>query len=138
MSVACPWTSTSCVALAASSVRWRIEQADAFREQVEHYTDAVARRPAETTPLMTLGLVGTAPEADLATAREAFARGDLAASAEAADQAAASWLNAEPSGQRRGFSIAAIIVALSFIVALLVVGVRRRRRRWYQARRIET
>ena len=98
-------------------------------QAIEHYTDAVARRPAETTPLMTLGLVGTAPEADLATAREAFARGDLAASVEAADQAAASWLNAEPSGQRRGFSIAAIIVALLFIIALFVVGVRRRRRR---------
>jgi hypothetical protein len=38
--VACPWISTSCVALAASAVGWRIEQADAFREQVEHYTDA--------------------------------------------------------------------------------------------------
>jgi hypothetical protein len=37
--VAGPWTSTSYVALATSSVRWRIEQADAFREQVEHYTD---------------------------------------------------------------------------------------------------
>ena len=35
-----PWTSTSYVALATSSVRWRIEQADAFREQVEHYPDA--------------------------------------------------------------------------------------------------
>ena len=34
-----PWTSTSYVALATSSVRWRIEQADAFREQVERYTD---------------------------------------------------------------------------------------------------
>jgi hypothetical protein len=38
--VAGPWTSTSYVALTASSVRWRIEQAEAFREQVEHYTDA--------------------------------------------------------------------------------------------------
>jgi hypothetical protein len=38
--VAGPWTSTSYVALAASAVRWRIEQADAFREQVKHYTDA--------------------------------------------------------------------------------------------------
>jgi hypothetical protein len=38
--VASPWTSTSYVALATSSVRWRIEQAEAFREQVEHYTDA--------------------------------------------------------------------------------------------------
>jgi hypothetical protein len=39
VSVACPWISTSCVALAASAVRWRIERAQAFREQVEHYTD---------------------------------------------------------------------------------------------------
>jgi hypothetical protein len=37
--VASPWTSTSYVALATSSVRWRIEQADAFQGQVEHYTD---------------------------------------------------------------------------------------------------
>jgi hypothetical protein len=38
--VAGPWTSTSYVALAASRVGWRIEQAEALREQVEHYTDA--------------------------------------------------------------------------------------------------
>jgi hypothetical protein len=38
-SVACQWTSTSCVALAASAVRWRIELAQALRDQVEHYTD---------------------------------------------------------------------------------------------------
>jgi hypothetical protein len=38
--VACPWISTSCVALAASGVRWRIEQAEAFRERVEHFSDA--------------------------------------------------------------------------------------------------
>ena len=36
----CPWISTSCVALAASAVSWRIEQADEFREEVERYTDA--------------------------------------------------------------------------------------------------
>ena len=39
MSVACPWTSTSYVALATSGVRWRIEQAEEFREHVEHDTD---------------------------------------------------------------------------------------------------
>jgi hypothetical protein len=39
VSVAGPWTSTSYVALATSGVRWRIEQAEEFREQVEHYTD---------------------------------------------------------------------------------------------------
>jgi hypothetical protein len=38
--VACPWISTSCVVLAANGVRWRIEQAEAFRDQVEHYSDA--------------------------------------------------------------------------------------------------
>jgi len=38
--VACPWISTSYVALAANAVPWRIEQADEFREEVEHYTDA--------------------------------------------------------------------------------------------------
>jgi hypothetical protein len=38
--VACPWISTSCVALAANAVRWRIEQAEAFRDKVEHDTDA--------------------------------------------------------------------------------------------------
>jgi hypothetical protein len=38
--VACPWISTSCVVLAANAVRWRIEQADEFREEVERYTDA--------------------------------------------------------------------------------------------------
>ena len=34
-----PWSSTSCVVLAANAVHWRIEQAQAFRDQVEHYTD---------------------------------------------------------------------------------------------------
>jgi hypothetical protein len=40
VSAACPWISTSCVALAANAVRWRIEQAEEFREEVERYTDA--------------------------------------------------------------------------------------------------
>jgi hypothetical protein len=38
--VVCLWISTSCVALAASAVRWRIEQAEEFREEVERYSDA--------------------------------------------------------------------------------------------------
>ena len=38
--MACPWISTSCVALAPSAVRWRIEQAEELREEVERYTDA--------------------------------------------------------------------------------------------------
>jgi hypothetical protein len=38
--VASLWTWTSYVALAAKAVRWRIEQAEEFREEVERYTDA--------------------------------------------------------------------------------------------------
>ena len=38
--MAFPWISTSCVAVAANAVRWRIEQADEFRQEVEHYAEA--------------------------------------------------------------------------------------------------
>ena len=107
-------------------------------QAIERYTDAVARRPAETTPLMALGLIGQTPDVQLAAARDAFARGDLRASAEAAAHAAASWRDAEPSGQRRAFSIMSIIVALLFVLTLIVVNVRRRRRHWYQATHIES
>jgi hypothetical protein len=115
-----------------------IAEGGAELQAIERYTNAVAARPAEPTPLITLGLIGETPDAQLGTARDAFARGDLAAAAAASDHAAASWLEAEPSGQRRAFSIATIIVALLFILALLVVNLRRRRRRWYQATRVES
>jgi hypothetical protein len=106
-----------------------IAEGGAELQAIEHYTAAAAHRPAETTPLMQLGLIGRTPDADLATAREAFARGDLAASAEASDEAAASWVDAEPSGQGRVFSIASIVVALLFLLALVIAGFRRGRRR---------
>lgn len=107
-------------------------------QAIEHYMAAVGHKPAKTTPLMQLGLMDQTPEADLAVARDAFARGDLAASAEASDEAAASWINAEPSGQGRAFSIASIVVAVLFVVALLLVtfGRRRRRRNRMQAHRL--
>jgi hypothetical protein len=37
--VASQWRWPSCAALAVRAVRWRIEQADEFREEVERYTD---------------------------------------------------------------------------------------------------
>ena len=117
-----------------------VAEAGAELQVIEQYAAAVGRRPAATTPLMELGLIGETPEADLAAAREAFSRGDLAASTEASDEAAASWLNAEPAGQRRAFSLASIVVALLFVVTLFVVSVRRQRRRRtkMQATRIRT
>jgi hypothetical protein len=92
------------------------------------------------TPMMELGLIGQAPDVDLTAARAAFARGDLGASAEASDQAAASWVDAEPSGQGRAFSIATIVIALLFFIGLVIVGFRRGRprRRKMQATRLRT
>ena len=117
-----------------------IAEGGAELQAIDHYVAAVAKRPVETSPLMQLGLMGRSPEADLASARDAFARGDLGASAEASDEAAASWVNAEPSGQGRAFSIATIVVALLFFIALVFVGFRRarRRRKRMQATRLRT
>ena len=117
-----------------------IAEGGAELQAIDHYVTAVSKRPTETSPMMQLGLMGETPDADLATARDAFARGDLGASAEASDEAAASWLNAEPSGQGRAFSIAAMVVALLFFIALVIVGFRRskRRRRRMQASRLRT
>ncbi len=106
-----------------------IAEAGAELQVIEQYVAATARRPVESTPLMTLGLMGETPEADLVAARDAFIRGDLAASAQASDEAAATWSNAEPVGQARAFSIATIVVAVLFILALLMVTLQRRRRR---------
>ena len=117
-----------------------IAEGGAELQAIDHYVAAVAKRPPETSPLMQLGLMGQSPEADLASARDAFARGDLSASAEASDQAAASWVNAEPTGQGRAFSVATIVIALLFFLALVIVGFRRtrRRRRRMQATRLRT
>ena len=115
-----------------------LAEGSAELQAIERYSEAVELRPTETTPIMALGLIGQTPDAELTAARDAFARGDLAASAQASDQAAASWIDAEPSGQRRAFSIVAIVVAVLFILSLVLVMFRRRRRHWYQATRIES
>ncbi|MFL5686048.1 MAG: hypothetical protein ACJ77D_08350 [Chloroflexota bacterium] len=117
-----------------------IAEGGAELQAIDHYVTAVSKRPAEMTAMMELGLIGQAPDVDLTTARAAFARGDLGASAEASDQAAASWVDAEPSGQGRAFSIATIVIALLFFIGLVIVGFRRgrRRRRKMQATRLRT
>ncbi len=130
----------SAVGLAApASLRETFEDDDGFDdaiaegaaelEAIDRYAAADAERPHALTPLMTLGMWGEHPDADLAAAKEAFARGELAASVAAADEAAATWINAESVGQGRAFSIATIVIALLFLLALMVVTVRRRRQR---------
>ncbi len=104
-------------------------EASAELQTIEHYVDAIGRRPAQLSPIMSLGIWGETPEADLVVARDAFARGDMAASALASDEAAASWANAESIGQGRAFSIGTLIIFAVMAFGLFVATFRRRRRR---------
>jgi hypothetical protein len=105
-------------------------EASAELQTIERYVDAVAHRPTELSPIAQLGMWGESPEADLVAAREAFARGDLPASALASDEVTASWSNAEQIGQGRAFSLAAIgVFALMALALFVITFVRRRRRR---------
>jgi hypothetical protein len=80
------------------------------------------------TPLVTLGLWGLTPEQELAEARDAFAKGDLAASAAASGYVAATWADAEVVGQNRAIGIGLIALALIFALAIIIGTARRRRR----------
>ena len=104
-------------------------EASAELATIDRYVGAVAKRPSQVTPLMTLGLWNETPEADLVAARDAFAKGDLQASTLASDEAAASWTNAEQIGQGRAFSIGALALFGLMAVGLFVTTLRRRRRR---------
>jgi hypothetical protein len=123
--------------IAPAALRLAFEDDDAFDDAtaeasaelhtIERYVDAVGRRPAALTPLMSLGMWGEAPEADLVAARDAFARGDLAASAQASDEATASWANAETIGQGRAFSIGTLVLFALMTIGLFITTFRRRR-----------
>jgi hypothetical protein len=104
-------------------------EASAELRTIERYVEAAERRPAQLTPIMSLGMWGETPEADLVAARDAFTRGDMAASALAADEAAASWANAETIGQGRAFSIGTLLFFALMVVGLFLTTFRRRRRR---------
>jgi hypothetical protein len=105
------------------------DEASAELQSIERFVAAVGSRPAQLTPIVALGMWGETPEADLGVARDAFARGDMAASARASDEAAASWANAESIGQARAFSFATLAVFALMVLGLFVTTFRRRRRR---------
>jgi hypothetical protein len=96
---------------------------------IKRYVTANALRPTEMTPFLTLGLWGLAPEQELVEARDAFAQGDLAASAAASGYVATTWADAEVVGQNRAISIGLIVLALILALAIVIATARRRRRR---------
>lgn len=115
-------------------------EGDVELQAIERVAAAEALRPATITPLMALGMWNETPEADLIEAERAFAEGDLRGAIAAADEAAASWVNAEPIGQGRAFSLATMAIAALFILATVVAMLfrRRRRRLRMQATRLRT
>jgi len=125
--------------IAPASLRLAFEDDDGFDDAtaetsaeldvIGRYVTANALRPTEMTPFLTLGLWGLTPEQELAEARDAFAKGDLAASAAASGYVATTWADAEAVGQNRAISIGLIVLALVFALAVVIGTARRRRRR---------
>lgn len=112
-------------------------EAAAELDAIDRYADAAALRPAEDTPIETLGLWGQTPDVELTAARDALARGDLEGSIAASSAAAAMWGGAEASGQGRAISLG--LLAAAILVGLLTIAYvlrRRRRRRRPMAHRI--
>jgi hypothetical protein len=125
--------------IAPATLRLAFEDDDGFDDAtaetnaeldvIGRYVRANSLRPTEMTPLMTLGLWGLTPEQELTEARDAFATGDLAASAAASEYVATTWASAESVGQNRALSIGLIVLALVFALAVVSATARRRRRR---------
>ena len=76
--------------------------------------------------LAQIGLLGRAPESDMAAARSAFADGDMAAAQARAETARATWVSADASGRQR-LLIAGAIVAGILLLAAVAIVMRRRR-----------
>jgi hypothetical protein len=71
-----------------------------------------------------VGLWGTTPDANLATAAAAFSRGDLKASVQASADAFDAWDGAREQGRNRVMTILAALIASLVAVAFIVNGVR--------------
>jgi len=103
-------------------------EADAEATVLEAIKTATASRTDTTQPLVQLGLIGATPDAILASARSAFAAGDLTRAVQEADNARRVWLGAEEIGRNR--LLAGVGVALIALMGLgLFVGRLRDRRR---------
>ena len=108
-----------------------LDAASAETAAIARYSAAATAEPVAPDLVTQIGLWGSTPKASLADARTAFAAGDLAGSAVAADAARSVWTTAPDVGQGRLVSVAAL--ALAVIAAFVLLGLtlrgRRRRRR---------
>ena len=79
-----------------------------------------------------MGLLGLAPEAEMADARSAFADGNLTAAQSHASTAQAIWQTADGRGQQRLLSIAAVAIGVLVLLVVAVVTLRTRRARRHE------
>ena len=124
---------------ASSNLRTAFESADQFANAtvegaaelvaIDRFDRAAATRPASPDVLQVVGLLGTAPDADLDRARSLFTAGDLGGSTEAAGVAAAAWSGAADVGRNRLVGSAAVVLTVLVGLALIVAWLRGRRRR---------
>ena len=118
-------------------------EADAEATAIETIRVAAASRPDGSSPLVQLGLIGSTPDAVLASARSSFAAGDLAGVAQQADAAQRIWLASEEVGRNRLLAAIGVAVIALMGLGLLIVNIRDRRRRrsyplakWMMAHRV--
>jgi hypothetical protein len=104
-------------------------EATAELEAIQRYDAAAAARPDESDPLVRLGLWGTTPDTELASARTLLATGDLTGSATAATSALSTWTGAAEAGRGRAVSLGIFVLVLVIGVILAVAWLRGRRRR---------
>jgi len=108
-----------------------IAEADAERRAIAELAAARAAVPAAVDPPTWLGLMGTRPDAMLASATDAFTRGNLPAAVQSAQDAKAIWQVAPDTGRRRFVALVLsvlIILALALLVTRARGGGRRGRR----------
>ncbi|HEX5012950.1 MAG TPA: hypothetical protein VFV72_02235 [Candidatus Limnocylindrales bacterium] len=99
-------------------------EADAELAAIEAYGMASSVRPKDPGVVEQVGLWGHEPTADLTTAAEAFAAGDLRGSVEASASAYNAWDSARDTGRNRIMLMLSATIAALVAVALVVNGIR--------------
>jgi hypothetical protein len=103
------------------------DEFDAELATIQAIVAAGEARLTRPGPLEQLGLLAVSPDEQLASARQAFAKGDLLGAAQAAASAQSSWARAGDAGLNR--ALAAVATVLLILLGLVVLASSRRDRR---------
>jgi hypothetical protein len=99
------------------------DEFDAELATIQAINAATEARPTQPGPFEQLGMLAASPDQQLATAREAFTKGDLLGAAQAAAAAQSTWARAGDAGVNR--ALAALATLLLIVLGLVVLASRR-------------